>query len=296
MAEDAWAAGEAEPLDDGPRGLPPVDLESGVPVTVAFSVDTFLRNGLRALSEQPALALVPAGIVFLITMLSIGASTAFSVLQPPPEDPTAMAASQMISSGISLFFSLFQQVVTVGAWVALARYVATGRVELGLIFTSLLAVVRFLVYGVVVSLLLIPVVILLMAPGGGLLFLGFSEEMMPLGILGALLMLVATLPMLYISLGLSLGGYAAVLDGLWPFAAIQRSWQLASGARLTLFVLFVVIGLLSIVGFCTLGIGLIPVNAVVFGGTAASWLLVTRGEAIRQRGFFERNPISGYEG
>jgi hypothetical protein len=54
---------------------------------------------------------------------------------------------------------------------------------------------------------------------------------------------------LYVILGLSLWRQAIAIEGLGPVAAISRSWQLASGHRLRLALFWIVMSLVTFVGF-----------------------------------------------
>jgi hypothetical protein len=292
MSEEAWAAGDAPAGSGGSGGLPPL-ADGGMSINQAFSLEVYLRNGMRLLSEQPGLALAGAGLVFLVTVLSFGIQQLITLGGNASGDQSAMIVAQVVASSVSILFSFFQQLVMVGAWVALAEYIATDRVSFGLLFSSFGAMIRVLVYSLVAGFLMIGVMLVCVGPGGALIGVGAVQEMPALIGVGALLALVGFAPVFYVALGVQLGMYAAALDGAWPVEALRTSWESSRGARVTLFVLGLVVGLLTLLGLCLMGVGMILVNAVSFGGVAAGWLLHTRGEAMQSAPFFQRNPVAG---
>ncbi|MDG1483952.1 MAG: hypothetical protein P8R54_30455 [Myxococcota bacterium] len=122
------------------------------------------------------------------------------------------------------------------------------------------------------------------APGGGILLFGVINENTPLLILGAVVALLLGVPvMVYIGLGLAFGEHAVTLDELGPTEALERSWELASGNRLHLFLFLLVYGFLRLVsvfvGLLMLCIGVlftVPITrAVTDTGFTSSYLLLT---------------------
>jgi hypothetical protein len=121
-------------------------------------------------------------------------------------------------------------------------------------------------------------------PGGGLLFYGAINRSIPMMGAGGVLLLLLCLPVLiYIGLGLAFGEHAVTLDELGPTEALERSWQLASGNRLQLFLFLLVYAIArfvaAIVGLLMLCVGAlvtIPVaRAVTDTGFTESYLLLT---------------------
>lgn len=292
MSDEAWAPGSQEPGVGGGE-LPPVNYEDGLSINQAFSLDTYLRNGMRLTSEQPALALIAGAAVFAVTFVSIVVQQVMGLAAPDvTQDQMGFALFQILTVGVSMVFTLLQTGVSAGAFVALSKYIATDEANVGTIFSAVGAMVRVILYQVLVMFLTWGVMIVGVAPGGGLIAYAVTSETPVLALGGAVLLIPALIAMVYVVLGTMLGTYAAAIDGLGPVAALSRSWEAAKGARGTLFILTFVLGLLSAAGMCLLGIGLVFVNAVSFAGGAAGWLLYSRGAAIQKAPFFERNPLN----
>ena len=121
-------------------------------------------------------------------------------------------------------------------------------------------------------------------PGGGMVLFGAISDSPLFLILGTVVALLLCVPvMFYIGLGLAFGEHAITLDELGPTDALERSWELASGNRLHLFLFLLVYGFIRmasfIVGLLMLCIGVlftVPITrAVTDTGFTASYLLLT---------------------
>ena len=66
----------------------------------------------------------------------------------------------------------------------------------------------------------------------------------------------------YLSLGYSLMTYSACLDGTGPVASLQRSWSLASGIRIQLFLMVMLHIAITILGLCACFIGVFPASII----------------------------------
>ena len=66
----------------------------------------------------------------------------------------------------------------------------------------------------------------------------------------------------YLGLGYSLMTYAACLDGTGPVDSLQRSWSLASGIRIQLFLMVLLHVAITILGLCACLVGVIPASII----------------------------------
>lgn len=97
-------------------------------------------------------------------------------------------------------------------------------------------------------------------------------------VVGVVLVVVLAIPVgVYVGLGLACGGHAVVLEDLGPAEALGRSWDLAAGNRIGLFVFQAASGVLSILALI-LGICMLCVGVFVTGpiATAVTDLAFTR--------------------
>lgn len=99
-----------------------------------------------------------------------------------------------------------------------------------------------------------------------------------LGIGAALLYLPVAL---YFLLGLAFVTQAVALDACSPTRALARSWELARGRRLSLFVFFLVVGLFSFIGVCLCCVGMFLTAPLAIVATNEAYLALTRGDERR---------------
>ncbi|MCB9761353.1 MAG: hypothetical protein H6739_16040 [Alphaproteobacteria bacterium] len=123
-------------------------------------------------------------------------------------------------------------------------------------------------------------------PGGVIALVGGVADIGALLPVGAGLAFILVVPvMIYVGLGLYLGNHAVVIEGLGPMAALERSWGMAKGNRVTLFVYSLVMGLFgfaaAIVGLLMCCIGVIvtgpAARAIVDVGLTEAFMLATGG-------------------
>lgn len=128
------------------------------------------------------------------------------------------------------------------------------------------------------------------APGILLVVGGVAAGSMATWIVGAVIALIAALAAnLYVQLGLALGSHAVVLDDETALGAVERSWDLARGHRMTIFVFQLGIGIVqliaALVGLMMLCIGALvtvpAARAIGDFGFTESYLLFTRPESER---------------
>ena len=75
----------------------------------------------------------------------------------------------------------------------------------------------------------------------------------PLLLLAALILWLPIF--VFVALGLSLATFASALEGLGPVEAVRRSWSLASGNRILLFLYYAVFYILKVIGVCMCCVG-----------------------------------------
>lgn len=121
-------------------------------------------------------------------------------------------------------------------------------------------------------------------PGIGLIVFGLMQEQYAISVVGGVLILLISVPVVvYIGLGLSLGDHAVALDELGPTAALEKSWSLVRGNRLHLFLFLLVYGFARFasvfVGLLMLCIGVLftvpTVRAITDIGFTQGYLLLT---------------------
>ena len=131
-------------------------------------------------------------------------------------------------------------------------------------------------------------------PGGILLGLAFMDGGDPnVAFLagGIVLMLLIAVPgSIYVSLGLTMGELAITLEGVGAMGALDRSWSLAKGRRVGLFVFFLVFGIANIiaaiVGICLLCVGwfiTVPAMRSIYETAfTEGFMLITQGREASQ--------------
>lgn len=208
--------------------------------------------GLPDTAEWVVIAVILAVVVFVITLL-----LAFRAWLVPGYIrlhrevlETGAGRWETLFSGADRFFAMF-------AWQLLAMVVGLGTLALAA------------------------------SPAAALLAWGITQEQVVGLVLGGGLLLVFTLPIAaYVGLGLALADSAVVLDELGPTDALARSWSLASGNRLWLFLYLLVTGLfqlvVTLVGLCFCCVGVYLTRAMAYAirdvGLTSAYLLHTRPE------------------
>lgn len=281
--DDTWKSGEtADTGTSGDFGTPAYG--TGAESNAAFSIDVVFRYGLQILQEQPAMALLGGlnffGLTFLTGMVGGVAQLAVAgmVVGGDLDQQVADALGQLTSAMVQLVAYPFNQLVLAGLMVAGAHYARSGEANIGMLYTSVGPAVRAMVAGIVAGLGSLVVLVLCMIPAGlavGVLASGGSEITTTLGV-GLLLFLPALPVLVWVGLGLMFAPYAAALDDLGPIDAIQRSWEAASGARITLFVTNFSFGVLGILSACLCSFPLIALMPIQVMGFAAAWLRYAR--------------------
>ncbi len=287
--DDVWDAGEVSREPDPTFGE--VDYEQ------AFAVDVVFKYGIAILQEQPAMALLGGlnilALAFLVSGLSFVTNLTLSgmAVAGQLDQQVADILSQLSGLGLQLMAFPFNQLVLAGLMVAAALWIRSEVVSIGALYTSLGAAVRGLMAGLIVGALTVVLVLGLMLPaiGASVYFVQAGDLMTGVGA-GVALFLPALPVLIYVGLGLMLAPYAAVLDHLGPLDAIQRSWSLADGLRLTLFVTMFVFGLLGLFSVCLCNLPLIVLMPIQIMGLSAAYLRASRALAETDEwAFFQRN-------
>jgi hypothetical protein len=87
-----------------------------------------------------------------------------------------------------------------------------------------------------------PIILILL-----MIFFGIFSNLLILVGLGALLLIIIILPLIYIGLRLSLTIQACVVEELSPIESIKKSWEIAKGNLIKIFVLSFLIGIIGII-------------------------------------------------
>jgi membrane-anchored glycerophosphoryl diester phosphodiesterase (GDPDase) len=106
---------------------------------------------------------------------------------------------------------------------------------------------------------------------------GMHAEKNTIAIVAGLLAFLFAVPtMIYVGIGLAFGDRAVVIDGLGPADALDRSWSLAKGNRVQLFVFLFVTTLFRLAGLLLCCIGVVLTRAIVDVGTTEAYMLATQ--------------------
>jgi len=158
--------------------------------------------------------------------------------------------------------------------------VIQGQAGAGALFGGASAFTRMIGWNLLSGVIMLGTVVVAMLPGGALLAVGYElDRSLPLMIGGGVLMGIIGVPVgIYVKLGLAFGAHAVSLDDLSVMDALERSWGLARGARLHLFLFFLVTGLFWVAGFILCCVGVFATRAIRDVGVTEGYLLATRPE------------------
>lgn len=160
----------------------------------------------------------------------------------------------------------------------------TGTNAYGVLFSGADRYLPLLLWKLLSGLILWSLALVIAAPVAAVSLLAGAVGMMisiPIGVI------VLVIVMVYVGLGFMFGDRLVALDGCGPMEALKRSWQMADGNRMTLFIFALVQGLVviagAILGILALCIGwIVTLPAAMAMGEVAfteAYLLFTRGEA-----------------
>ena len=297
MSDDVWESGSGGPNSGGDDSMGVPDYENGSLPNETFSVDAVFKAGLAFLQEAPAVALLGGFNMLLIAFLPSLIATPLSVAvtvtaqQSGLDDMAVQGLSQLSSMAVQLVFWPITQLVVAGIIVSAAKWIRTDEADISSLYTSVGAAVRAFLATLVAAIISFLAALVTMVPAMLAIGVGIGIDNVTLGLgLGGLLFIPAFFVMVYVGLGVQLTVYAAVLDGLGPIEAVQRSWEAASGTRVTLFVTGFVFGILGSVAACMCFLPLMLVVPIQQGGMTAAWLRYARhSDESSKYPFFERN-------
>ncbi|MFZ5475475.1 MAG: hypothetical protein ACOZNI_01765 [Myxococcota bacterium] len=256
----------------------------------AFSPARAIAHGIEGLKRQP-LGILLGGFLMGITQggSSGGGPSDFGGengdVEMSPEAALALLAAFAVVIGVVVVFGVIGFLVRSWihtGWIRLHRdLVVDGQAEVVTLFRGFDAFGRMAGWKVLSTLVALGTFVASLLPGGVLAAVAWSADQRDLAIGGGLLLgaLVALPASIYVALGLALGAHAVALEGKGPVAALERSWELADGNRLTLLVYYFVTGLFTLLGILLCCIGVWWTKAIVDVGTTEAFLLATRDDA-----------------
>ncbi len=116
-------------------------------------------------------------------------------------------------------------------------------------------------------------------PGGLVALMGYPGHSLALMVGGGFLAALLAIPVaIYVGLGLFFGDWLVAIDGVRSTTALDKSWEMARGRRLHLFLFSLTMALFSILGMVALCIGVFFTKSVADSGSTAAFLLLTRDE------------------
>jgi hypothetical protein len=264
-------------------------------VSKAFDIGRAIRHGWAAFQRQP-LGLLFGSLV--LTLTEGGGSNPGSgsfqssdddapTLPNMPEvfDVETAAGIAAVAVGVTCLLLCVAAVLLFRTWIE-AGYirmqrdlVVAGQASAGTIFGGAPDLGRLLLWKLLSMTVFLGVITVALLPAlaGGLVAYALHAEKELIFLLAGLLAFVFALPTLvYVGIGLAFGSLAVVVDGLGAAAALDRSWSLAKGNRMPLFVFFLVTGLFRLSGFLLCCVGIFATRAIADTGTTESYMLATQ--------------------
>ncbi len=298
MAHDELWSGTDDDFDPADPDFGEPDIGEGLPPNVAFSVDRVFRWGVAWLQEQPQVAVLGGVNVFVLAMLVSGLNfgIAMGVVAAQESGALDQQVGDVLSQGSGMALQLvawpFQQLVLAGMMVAAALWFQREESSIRALYASVRAAVRALLAGLVAGVVLVVAATVILVPIGGAiaLVLAAGGEATEALVVSLVLAIPALLVLVYVSLGVVLAPYAAVLDRLGPVEAVSRSWAAARGTRVTLFVTNFVFGLLNLFSACLCSLPTLVLVPIQVGGFTAAWLRYARHDDLASGwAFFDRH-------
>jgi hypothetical protein len=254
----------------------------------AFSPVRAVAHGASALRRAPLSVLVGSLSMVFLGMCSGGGGGGDLSQIAEDQSPEALLALAMVMVGVMAvgmvvsFFAFLARCFVLPGWIRVQRHVIEhGTENLGLLFTGGDTMLRMVGWSFLDGLIRFGTLAVAAIPGAVIVAVGFSQgSESPLLLVGLLVMLLCAIPVgVYVSLGLHLGSYAVTLEGLGPIEALDRSWSLARGNRITLLLFTFVTGFVAALGLLLCGVGFVATSAIAKVGTTEAFLLATLPEA-----------------
>lgn len=181
--------------------------------------------------------------------------------------------------------------VTPGYYRTHLTVAATGAADFGPLFGAKDAFTRMIVWRLLKGVIVLGISMVTGLPGLIALLVGVFKGSVMAIVLGVLLLLVLLVPAtVYVGLGLYFGDRLVALDGYKAMPALERSWALADGNRLWLFLFQLVMGLVGALGVCACFVGVFVTGAIVEAGATLAFLRYTRDEAETSRYWISQQP------
>ncbi len=258
----------------------------------AFSPGAHLSESFEALKRQPASLIVGFLLVGLVSNgpNAVGRGMGQGVQAGGDDVNLALVAALTLVFLVVMLLGWFAQCWLVPGWlrVQVRALDPEGTEEVSDLFSGGDCFGRMLgwttLYGTILLGIVLVALLFGVASGGAVALAmggslgnveasGFAAIAVGLGVT----VLVGFPALLYVSLGMTLGAHALVLENLSPMDALSRSWDLVAGHRTTLFVYLLVQGMVNTLGFLACCVGAIPAGIVTSLAMTRSWLLLTQG-------------------
>jgi hypothetical protein len=157
--------------------------------------------------------------------------------------------------------------------------VVTGQAGVGTLFSGAPDLVRLLLWKLLSGIVALGVLTVALLPAlvtAGIAYALHADRNAIAIAAGIIAFLFVVPTMIYVGIGLAFGDRAVVIDGLGPSAALDRSWSLAKGNRMHLFVFLLLTGLFRLAGILLCCIGIVLTRAIVDTGTTEAYMLATQ--------------------
>lgn len=259
-------------------------------ITEAFAPIRAIRHGFAAVRRAPLSVLVGGFLMLSVTICSGGGGGGGGDMEEitrdaPPEVGIALALMMLgvaiVGMIVGLFFFAVRCWILPG-WIRLQRHVVEhGTEDLPKLFSGGDVFIRMLFWRLLQGFIRFSTALLAILPGGALVAFGFYQGPdMTIVAAGAALAVFIALPVLiYIDLGLRLGDQLVTLEGLGAIDALDRSWEMARGNRLTLWIFFFVTDIFAVLGIFFCGVGVFATRAIADVAVTEAFLLATVPEA-----------------
>lgn len=203
-------------------------------------------------------------------------------------EPAMIAA---IGVGIVCVTIIFAALFALRCWVHPGyirlhkQVIETGAGDFSTLFSGADMFMKMVTWKLLSGLISFGAILVAALPGTALAIAGGMGDQQLLLIGGGVLAVLLVLPVaIYVNMGLYVGNHVVVLEGLSAMEALERTWSLANGNRLTLFIFAFVMGLVMIgalfAGLLMCCIGVLftvpAARAMMDVGLTESFLLATR--------------------
>ncbi len=291
MSQDVWQGSETGGRGEGVEGLAHGD---GWAKKRSFGYETVLYGGIGIIKEQPAAVLLWTVFFFFMSFTASCLTSPLTVgvniyTETAGLDASvAMAINQVVTQSCTMLVSVpIQQFCMAGLIAFVAHYIRTDEADLPLLFTNVWGGIR----GTLVTWSITALYMLLLIPLGAVAagtFYATEDLQMTIMAFGAAYVLL--IPVMLFLLPLSLALYAAILDEVGPLEAIATAWTAGSGARVEIFVMLLVMGLLTVVLMLMCCLPAVIAPSLFSAGLAVAWLTYSRDEAeVDSWQFIQRN-------